>query len=334
MKIGSVILAAFVLTCCAPTDLQSSGQTDLSEKQLRATSCSRDTQRYDPPPLSLKVKNVPLGTDADIARALPKNMNFIGGWHLTSNDSNFGGLSGLAVLESGDLLSVSDKGYVVTLGLSGSIPNGQATMMPLSNAKGKVLTGKIDGDAEGLTYREGLAFVSFERRHRILAFDFGRCGGAAKGQYFSGLPKEKLGARIATNSGAEALDFAPDGRVRAGYETVINKRAPLVIFDADGIVREDPIFLDIEDGFKLVGADAGYQLFRSYDRVKGNRNIIRGPNLEAHLSPPLAVDNFEGLAVAPQTGGETYIYIISDDNFSAKQRTLLYLFAINAVDKN
>ena len=44
------------------------------------------------------------------------------------------------------------------------------------------------------------------------------------------------------------------------------------------------------------------------------------------LSPPLNVDNFEGLAVRRDPGGATLVYIVSDDNFSRDQKTLLYAF--------
>ena len=45
------------------------------------------------------------------------------------------------------------------------------------------------------------------------------------------------------------------------------------------------------------------------------------------LLPPLSVDNFEGLAVREE-GGRTFLYIVSDDNFSGSQRTLLMKFEV------
>ena len=299
-----------------------------AETSLRAASCDADSEKYDASPLILKSAPVKLGSQTDVFSALPKSISFIGGWHLTSPNTEFGGLSALEILPSGDLLSVSDKGYVVTIGMTDGAPNGVASMMPLLGVDGKILTGKADGDAEGLAYRDGLAFISFERRHRVLAYDFGRCGVVAKGVFFAGLPKEKLGARIAANDGAEALDFNPDGRVRAGYETVINDQAPFVTFDLDGVARDTPAFIDVPYGFKLVGADDDYSLLRAYDSTKGNRNIISGPKVEFRLAPPLAVDNFEGISVQKTPAGNTQIYIISDDNYSGRQRTLLYHFEV------
>jgi hypothetical protein len=38
---------------------------------------------------------------------------------------------------------------------------------------------------------------------------------------------------------------------------------------------------------------------------------------------PLPVDNFEGVAIGQAPSGATRIWLISDDNFSGNQRTLL-----------
>lgn len=44
------------------------------------------------------------------------------------------------------------------------------------------------------------------------------------------------------------------------------------------------------------------------------------------LAPPLTVDNFEGLAVVPRSGGGVRFYLLSDDNALASQRTMLLAF--------
>ncbi|HRK64481.1 MAG TPA: hypothetical protein PLN53_08815, partial [Terricaulis sp.] len=49
--------------------------------------------------------------------------------------------------------------------------------------------------------------------------------------------------------------------------------------------------------------------------------------LLGELAPPLPLDNFEGIA-AVRMGETTRLYILSDDNFEARQRTLLYAFDI------
>jgi hypothetical protein len=44
------------------------------------------------------------------------------------------------------------------------------------------------------------------------------------------------------------------------------------------------------------------------------------------LARPATVDNFEGLAAVPRADGGFRFYLLSDDNASATQRTLLLAF--------
>ena len=46
----------------------------------------------------------------------------------------------------------------------------------------------------------------------------------------------------------------------------------------------------------------------------------------AILRSPLPVDNFEAVAARPASDGSVLIYVLSDDNFSAAERTLLLQF--------
>ena len=48
----------------------------------------------------------------------------------------------------------------------------------------------------------------------------------------------------------------------------------------------------------------------------------------ALLTPPLPVDNFEAISAVRMANGVTRLYILSDNNFSSRQRTLLYAFDV------
>ena len=54
---------------------------------------------------------------------------------------------------------------------------------------------------------------------------------------------------------------------------------------------------------------------------------LRGTTL-AVLRPPLTLDNMEGVAARRAKTGEMLLYLLSDDNFRAGQRTLLLMFAL------
>jgi hypothetical protein len=47
---------------------------------------------------------------------------------------------------------------------------------------------------------------------------------------------------------------------------------------------------------------------------------------QLELARPYTIDNFEGVAAAPSPSGGLRFYLISDDNFSKSQRTLLVAF--------
>jgi hypothetical protein len=251
------------------------------------------------------------------------------GWHLTSSDSNFGGLSGLDILPGGGLLSVSDAGAFVWIDMQDAAPKGGGKIAYMRGLDGNLLPGKRAADAEGLAIRDGLALVSFEQDHRVLAFDLEGCGANAKGALVAQLPAEIVGRHIAPNKGAEALRLTAKGELIFGYEVIFAGAAHI------GQINNDrtAIFTTADTpppGLALVGFADGVSLYRSYDPVRGNRNVIRLEDGRSfRLERPLKVDNFEGIATQSLPGGRTRIYLISDDNFSSKQRTLLYVFEID-----
>ena len=61
-------------------------------------------------------------------------------------------------------------------------------------------------------------------------------------------------------------------------------------------------------------------------------DLGRGANLRGHelarLEAPLTVENFEGVAARKGPGGETLIYLLSDDDLTKHRRTLLVMFEL------
>jgi hypothetical protein len=52
----------------------------------------------------------------------------------------------------------------------------------------------------------------------------------------------------------------------------------------------------------------------------------------AMLSSLLPVDNFEGIAIEPRGDGKVTVWLISDDNGAAAQRTLLWKLVLDPTD--
>ncbi|NOT27141.1 MAG: hypothetical protein HOP16_13665, partial [Acidobacteria bacterium] len=72
-------------------------------------------------------------------------------------------------------------------------------------------------------------------------------------------------------------------------------------------------------------------LLRAFDAVRGSRlslQILRAGTVLAKMdmAAPVTVDNFEGLATVLRADNRVRIYLLSDDNSSSTQRTLLLAF--------
>ena len=311
-------------------------------ENLRAASCPPGTPFTPLPPIPLEVTPVAL-TDIDADDDLP-GATFAGGWHLSSPDPAFGGLSGLAARGDQALLAVSDRGAFVAIDLDDGAPAAaRLARMRLQGAGDKT-----DRDAEGLALYGGLALVSFEHRHRALAFDLDGCGAAAQGAVVAAFGDTigGLSRSLAANGGAEGLALAPDGELLLALETQ-DDGLPLARLSADGgaqvIGRIAPRGRPVLTGIERAG-ETLYAVLRDY--LPGIGNTIEvialptgaaGPDTGAvqrvlRLAPRHGTDNFEGIALAPGKGGGRRLWLVADDNFSKRQRTLLYAFDLPAPD--
>jgi hypothetical protein len=310
-------------------------------KTLISVSCPAGSARQEPLPIDLSVTPVSLGSADEIARRVPETAVLSGAWELSSPNSNFGGLSGLALLppsEGGGLLTVSDAGAFIWIGLENGAPSA-AKIAYMQGSNGAQLSGKRSGDAEGLVWSDGLALVSFERDFRIEAFALSACGSAARAASVAALPEKYERRNVDENQGPEAIFLETDGALGFGYEGMLSA-SPLGQVLADGtsdwtgqsapapalhglVAREILAFSK--------GSARTFELFRAWDPVQGNRIRLKWGEDEAQsltLSRPLLVDNFEGLTAEVLHNGAIRVWMVSDNNFSGQQKTLLYAFDI------
>jgi hypothetical protein len=277
---------------------------------------------------------------------------FVGGLELTCRHPAFGGWSGLHVDAADRLVAVGDRGSWLTARLTrrDGRANGlaQAMLSPILGPDGTPLGRRLSRDAEGLAMADGEAFVTVERRHAILRFPFARDGVRAHGRLVP-LPAEAR--RLPANSGLEAIAMMPDGQPEAGRLVALAERAgdgttsPGFILNARGegpasgrldYVRRDGFDVTdmafLPDGRALV-------LERRFGWLSGlairlrlvAKGVIRSgarldpePVLTADMGEE--IDNMEGLAVHRRPDGTTRVTLLSDDNFSSWQRTLLLEF--------
>lgn len=286
---------------------------------------------------------------SDPALTAVDRLAFRGGLKLDADWKGFGGWSGLEVSADGSrAILVSDKGRWLTARLD---YDSEGWLTGLDGAESGILpgldgeplqTGGSHGDAEDLTAgANGRLIVSFERVHRLWSYPAGipPFQGPARG-----IPVPAPMAGAPSNEGIESLAALPGGRlliVTEGYSD-----APDTVLGwLGGAEGWAPLRVGVAGGYRPAGA-AGlatgevFLLERRFNPLDGLAirvrrfapgEIVAGGLLEgevlAKLSPPLTVDNFEGIAVR-RGANETLIYLLSDDNLHAGQRSLLLLFAL------
>lgn len=291
---------------------------------------------------------VPLSSD-DAELSEVGQLTYLGGLDIPRMGENIGGLSGLRWdAESGRLLAITDDARWVWMSLEeqGDRLTGIAAVEVgnLLGVDGEPLQGKESGDSESLVRDEDGAWgVSFERDHRILLYQPEISSVPVK-TFFE--PEVEFG-RLPENGGIEAFAVGNQSQLLCAERRHSEQRANCLVFDyeqdAFAPFSAVPPQELIELGAVPTDADALSDgtyliLFRSYSPVEGNSAAIvayapDGARREiASLRPPLNVDNFEGLAVREEGEGDakrTFLYIVSDDNFSGNQRTLLMKFALD-----
>ncbi len=283
--------------------------------------------------------------EQDASRTRAGALEWRGGLLLGSADRRFGGWSDLWVAPGHQrLVAISDNGWTLDarVAFDGYLRGlGRARLGRLIEPDGNVVDGQ-GSDAEGLVrLPDGGFAVSFERRHRVLVYPPSDPPFARRPR---ALPMPAALAAAPRNGGVEALAALPDGRFLMLVEDLTEGDAHVgFVGGASGWAK---FLYRAAPGFKPVGACvlAGGDtavLERSFSIFGGfGARIVRvaqgawqeGGTVEgrelARLRPPLAVDNYEGIAATRAADGADLLWLVSDDNYTFLQRTLLAVFEI------
>ena len=281
-------------------------------------------------------------------------LTFRSGLELQAPEREFGGFSGL--WRSGDgaeLVAITDKARWLTARVA--LADGRlaglhdAVLAPILGASGRPLRRSRFSDTEALAMGGGTAFVAVERSHGVLRFDWAKDGVRARAQAVPG-PAELRD--LPGNQGLEALGVAPPRSPLSGALVAVAERSrrgdgePTRGFILSGpragafdVAREDPFdvtdlaflpsgeMLTLERRFSLLGG-LGARIRRIPANAIAAGRTVDGPVIfEADGSQE--IDNLEGLSVHRGPSGETVLTLISDDNFSALQRTLVLEFTLD-----
>jgi hypothetical protein len=277
------------------------------------------------------------------------SLEFRGGLVLRSPRKSFGGISALRVNSDGEhFIALSDRaswfeGRIVyehnrPVGIAG------ASTTPVIDEKGNPA---YQWDTESLAVDSNSLYVGLERINCIYRFDFDWKAIPSSARSVSIPPALK---DLPFNQGLEAMVFVPKN---------LRLAQTLVAFSEKGLTEEGNLkaFLiggptpgmftvkrtddyDISDAAILPGGDI-LILERRYSLLSGVSMRIRRIRLGAVKPDALVegstiietdsrdqVDNMEALSVHSNTDGETVLTVMSDDNFSPLQRTLLLQFAL------
>lgn len=268
-------------------------------------------------------------------------LSFVGGLKLTSSDPRFGGLSGMSIGKDGQSLAmVTDRGHLIRARLrqnSAGLPLGleDVTLVPLLSDD--LMASKKSSDAESIArLADGRFVVSFERHHRLELYDQ---NWRPLGSYPN---SPKALEKLSKNGGLEAIEAMADGSlliIAEGKDQADHTKAWVLRGK-----QAQKIEFPLSDGFRptgltrLPGGDM-VLLERFFSPLLGAKSRLRRiaidqnglPNLPgtvvATLEAPVRVDNYEGIAAFQTPSGQILIYILSDDNFSVLQDTLLMVFA-------
>jgi len=307
-------------------------------------------------PITVYSHSIALFPD-DPDRTKVGRLTYLGGIVLHSPDARFGGYSGLLVNKAGTrFLAQSDRAYWFTGDLiyaGGHVAGVNNTVLaPMLDASGKQLTAPRF-DSESITTVDtfpgdgggGDILVGFETVDRIDRYAVGHDGFLARPQPVAMPPDIKHNV---PNKGFEGITLLADGRLLAITERTLdaqgNEKGWIVPLDgkpyaALSLKHEDDF--DLTDLSRLPNGDI-LTLERRYTRIAGpgmrirlikKDTIVPGAVLDgeviAELGAGSSIDNMEGLANRTSDDGRILLYLISDDNQSPAQHTVLFEFALS-----
>jgi hypothetical protein len=275
-------------------------------------------------------------------------LKFLKGWSLTSDHKQFGGLSALRLMKTDDeniykFFSISDTGLWVRadFNLNAKTPFSNATLR-WQDPKLENKTGKEKQDSESIVKVDDGWLIGFEQDHRIM-----HVSAPAVNTTRSSITDQLDFSGVGRNGGVEAMTLMPSGEILAFMEhgreregrynaflATDTSSAMLYFKPANNFHATDATTLSNGDVlvmtrfFSIIDGVAGKLVRIKADDINEGATLV-GEEL-ATFRPPLTVDNMEGLDAVEMADGRTLVFMLSDDNFNAVQRTILMVFELQS----
>jgi hypothetical protein len=305
-------------------------------------------------PVSIEVnaRPIPFFDPRDRSHLRFGSLEYRSGLALTSSYRGFGGLSGLRLDTKGErFIALSDKGgwFTGRIVYSGREMTGLTDVeaAPILGADGRPITARGWYDSESIALDGSLVYVGLERVNQVLRFDFSKGFTRSRGEV---VPLPPAAKKLPNNKGLEALVVVPKGLPLAGTLIAISERGldqngNLIAFLIGGpspgqfSVRRTENY-DVSDAVLLLSGDllilerkfswlagVGIRIRRIPLKSVAPGALVDGPSIfEADLG--YEIDNMEGIDAHVTVEGDTVLTMVSDDNFSMLQRTLLLQFKL------
>lgn len=254
-------------------------------------------------------------------------------WHYTANSTRFGGFSALLALHEGQLRAFTDRGFRMTM-TEPDRPDAKAQLNRQLVEPGR---GWDLWDIEAATRdpESGLYWLGYENLHAIHRFTVANEA--------DGLRDLSGEVDWPINSGIEAMVRLTDGRF-----VVLPEGQPRGLLFA-----KDPVEGGAPATFAITSPADGYVITGGKELPDGRLMVLMrrlvwpsprawppfgsllaigdvpeadgafAPQITLRLEGVLPRDNYEGLALRERADGRVDVWIISDDNFSVFQSTLL-----------
>jgi hypothetical protein len=305
-------------------------------------------------PVSIEVnaRPIPSFDTRDRSHVRFGSLEYRSGLILTSRFRGFGGLSGLRLDAKGErFISISDKGSWFTgrIVYQGREMTGldDVEAAPMLGPDGRPITARGWFDSESIALDGPFVYIGLERVNQLLRFDFSKGFTRARGEV---VPLPPAARKLPFNKGLEALVMVPKGLALAGTLIAISERG----LDRDGNIMAFLIGgptpgqfslrrtndYDVSDAVLLPSGDllvlerkfsflagVGIRIRRIALKSVAPGAVVDGPSIfDADLGHE--IDNMEGIDAHVAPEGDTVLTMVSDDNFSMIQRTLLLQFTL------
>ena len=333
---------------CSQAALAQSAPQSIPQKPVAAD----ETTVTAPVSIEVDARAIPAFDIRDHSQVRFGALEYRSGLVLTSRFRGFGGLSGIRLDAKGErFIALSDKGSWFTgrIVYSGHQMTGLADVeaAPMIGPDGRPITARGWFDAESIALDGSFVYVGLERVNQVLRFDFSKGFTRSRGEV---VPLPPAARKLPYNKGLEALVMVPRDRPLGGTLIAISERGldaqgNLIAFLVGGptpgqfAVRRSNNF-DVSDAVLLRSGDL-LVLERKFSLLTGivirirriplksvaPGAVVDGPAIfEADLGQE--IDNMEGIDAHVTEDGETVLTMVSDDNFSLLQRTLLLQFTL------